>query len=179
MNQPGTNDEYPNWRLPLADGVGPPGPAGRGDDLDPGVLPGSDGERPLTAGSDLRSGEEPPRVPITSVDPVTSVAGAGSVPDTVMWPAAAHLAGEDRGRLWAGGSATDDGRSADPPAANARVAPEADPAIYSRSQAWACRARVTPSRFSTTSRFRAGSASVSSSHRWVRSIRAGEPSTDG
>ncbi|GAA3620053.1 4-alpha-glucanotransferase [Kineosporia mesophila] len=24
MNQPGTNDEYPNWRLPLADGVGQP-----------------------------------------------------------------------------------------------------------------------------------------------------------
>jgi 4-alpha-glucanotransferase len=24
MNQPGTNDEYPNWRLPLADGVGRP-----------------------------------------------------------------------------------------------------------------------------------------------------------
>jgi 4-alpha-glucanotransferase len=24
MNQPGTHDEYPNWRLPLADGVGQP-----------------------------------------------------------------------------------------------------------------------------------------------------------
>ncbi len=24
MNQPGTTDEYPNWRLPLADGVGRP-----------------------------------------------------------------------------------------------------------------------------------------------------------
>jgi len=24
MNQPGTNEEYPNWRLPLADGVGRP-----------------------------------------------------------------------------------------------------------------------------------------------------------
>ena len=24
MNQPGTNNEYPNWRLPLADGVGSP-----------------------------------------------------------------------------------------------------------------------------------------------------------
>jgi 4-alpha-glucanotransferase len=24
MNQPGTNDEYPNWRLPLADGAGRP-----------------------------------------------------------------------------------------------------------------------------------------------------------
>ncbi len=24
MNQPGTNDQYPNWRLPLADGVGQP-----------------------------------------------------------------------------------------------------------------------------------------------------------
>ncbi|MBT0772240.1 4-alpha-glucanotransferase [Kineosporia sp. J2-2] len=24
MNQPGTNDEYPNWRLPMADGVGQP-----------------------------------------------------------------------------------------------------------------------------------------------------------
>ena len=24
INQPGTNDEYPNWRLPLADGDGQP-----------------------------------------------------------------------------------------------------------------------------------------------------------
>ena len=24
MNQPGTSDEYPNWRLPLANGVGQP-----------------------------------------------------------------------------------------------------------------------------------------------------------
>jgi 4-alpha-glucanotransferase len=24
MNQPGTSDEYPNWRLPLADGEGRP-----------------------------------------------------------------------------------------------------------------------------------------------------------
>jgi 4-alpha-glucanotransferase len=24
MNQPGTDDEYPNWRLPLADGTGTP-----------------------------------------------------------------------------------------------------------------------------------------------------------
>jgi 4-alpha-glucanotransferase len=24
MNQPGTDDEYPNWRLPLADGTGSP-----------------------------------------------------------------------------------------------------------------------------------------------------------
>jgi 4-alpha-glucanotransferase len=24
MNQPGTSNEYPNWRLPLADGVGQP-----------------------------------------------------------------------------------------------------------------------------------------------------------
>jgi 4-alpha-glucanotransferase len=24
MNQPGTSDEYPNWRLPLADGMGQP-----------------------------------------------------------------------------------------------------------------------------------------------------------
>ena len=24
MNQPGTSTEYPNWRLPLADGVGQP-----------------------------------------------------------------------------------------------------------------------------------------------------------
>ena len=24
MNQPGTSTQYPNWRLPLADGVGQP-----------------------------------------------------------------------------------------------------------------------------------------------------------
>ena len=24
QNQPGTNDEYPNWRIPLADGEGNP-----------------------------------------------------------------------------------------------------------------------------------------------------------